>query len=380
MLAGAENQRWVQSLDERHRSDTLVLAGDVCDELDLLAETLGALRERFAQVFYCLGNHEVWLRERDRCARPPGARPAPAPATGAGAARQPCPAQRCLWPTDTHVWCRKAGVADSLAKMVRALELCQELGIHTTPQRQGNLWIGAPPGGARPGPPAAPGAVLVTSNCAPNKHPAPPHSARPPRRPTAVPIYSWHHKSFDREPDIEGVPAASRMTIADYAACRWPAQVPGALRDRCRRPSRGEVLCVRACRPTRCRCCRMPGGHVSGSLELAEWFDRLNDEDTWRAVLASRAECDVISFSHFLPHQALLPEKRFLFYPVRQGMPTAPRAVAGRHRWRTPHVGRQAAWPQPGGAGWVPLLPACRRPTPQAQRPACRHPLPFCRT
>jgi hypothetical protein len=39
-------------------------------------------------------------------------------------------------------------------------------------------------------------------------------------------------------------------------------------------------------------------------LELAHWFDGLNDTPAWRQLLSSRHECDVIALAHFLPYQA----------------------------------------------------------------------------
>lgn len=41
----------------------------------------------------------------------------------------------------------------------------------------------------------------------------------------------------------------------------------------------------------------------AGALELAEWFDGRNDPDVWGEVLRTRGQCDVVSFSHFLPSQ-----------------------------------------------------------------------------
>lgn len=179
--------------------DVLLVAGDVCDDIILLENTLAVLAERFSRVFYCVGNHELWIR----------------------------PADEAL------------GLADSLTKLQRVLAVCAELGVATAPERLGNVWI--------------------------------------------APLHSWHHTSWDTEPDIPGVPGATPMTIADYAACRWPTSVPG--------------------------------GGAPGSLDLAEWFDEMNDASLWSELLATRSECDVISFSHFLPRLELLPEKRFLFFP-----------------------------------------------------------------
>ena len=45
------------------------------------------------------------------------------------------------------------------------------------------------------------------------------------------------------------------------------------------------------------------GASENGALELARWFDGLN-EGAWDPCL--RGDCDVVSFSHFLPHQVRL--------------------------------------------------------------------------
>ena len=45
-----------------HRRDALIVAGDVADSLEVMAETLLHLRERFGEVFFVPGNHELWVR------------------------------------------------------------------------------------------------------------------------------------------------------------------------------------------------------------------------------------------------------------------------------------------------------------------------------
>ncbi len=50
--------------DVAFRDDALLVAGDVTDDLGLLEDTLGALRAKFARVFYVPGNHELWDRRR----------------------------------------------------------------------------------------------------------------------------------------------------------------------------------------------------------------------------------------------------------------------------------------------------------------------------
>jgi len=58
------NRRWLTQIsDVDHQEDVLLLAGDVTDKLDLLEQTLGSLRRKFAQLFFVPGNHELWDRE-----------------------------------------------------------------------------------------------------------------------------------------------------------------------------------------------------------------------------------------------------------------------------------------------------------------------------
>jgi hypothetical protein len=75
-----------------YRRDTLLVAGDIADRLEIIAETLQLLRARFAQVFYVPGNHELWVRD---------------------------------------------GGGDSVEKLSRVLELCERLGVSTRPGAAG---------------------------------------------------------------------------------------------------------------------------------------------------------------------------------------------------------------------------------------------------
>lgn len=79
--------------------------------------------------------------------------------------------------------CRNGTAENSLQKLHLILQLCRELGIHTSAAKLGRLCI--------------------------------------------VPLLSWHHSSWDTEPDIQGVPHVSALSIADYGACCWPQSGPG---------------------------------------------------------------------------------------------------------------------------------------------------------
>ena len=58
----AENLDWVKSLSSyNYSADVLIVAGDICDSIDLLEDVLSLLVSVFRQVFYVPGNHELWV-------------------------------------------------------------------------------------------------------------------------------------------------------------------------------------------------------------------------------------------------------------------------------------------------------------------------------
>lgn len=64
------------------------MAGDVAHKNDIIEPTLQLCVERFAAVFYCPGNHDLWVRavySYPHC--PPGTSPARTPDTGTGTGR-----------------------------------------------------------------------------------------------------------------------------------------------------------------------------------------------------------------------------------------------------------------------------------------------------
>lgn len=59
-----ENRRWVSGLSKFDYShDVLILAGDICDNFSLFASTLEQLKERFAEICFVPGNHDLWVRK-----------------------------------------------------------------------------------------------------------------------------------------------------------------------------------------------------------------------------------------------------------------------------------------------------------------------------
>lgn len=55
----------IRHLDKRNfRRDTLLVGGDVSDNVSILKETLSLLNDRFLNVFFVPGNHDLWLQSQ----------------------------------------------------------------------------------------------------------------------------------------------------------------------------------------------------------------------------------------------------------------------------------------------------------------------------
>jgi hypothetical protein len=88
----SENMAWIRALSSRdYTNDVLLLAGDACHRIEKLEMALTCLREKFAEVFFLPGNHELWMLESD--------------------------------------------CSDSLQKFHQVIELCRSLNVRTNPVR-----------------------------------------------------------------------------------------------------------------------------------------------------------------------------------------------------------------------------------------------------
>jgi 3',5'-cyclic AMP phosphodiesterase CpdA len=61
-----DNRTIAEGLRPNHPGDWLIVAGDVAENVDDVVRTLGQLRERFVEVIWVPGNHELWTRSKDR--------------------------------------------------------------------------------------------------------------------------------------------------------------------------------------------------------------------------------------------------------------------------------------------------------------------------
>jgi UDP-2,3-diacylglucosamine pyrophosphatase LpxH len=152
----AQNMRWIHGLknddSECYSNDTLILAGDISDNIDIVRATLASLQRTFKNVWFCPGNHDLWVRKSKTAGN-------------------------------------SSSSISSLEKMEILLQLCSEMGIHTKPGFAG-------------------GAVIA-------------------------PILSWHHKSWDTEPEVtcwDGIAPADE-SIMDYVFCAWPEHLDAYCND-----------------------------------------------------------------------------------------------------------------------------------------------------
>lgn len=106
-----------------------------------------------------------------------------------------------------------------------------------------------------------------------------------------VPLYSWYHASWDKEPDLTNkdfVQAEKilpfEMKWSDFRQCKWPTELV----------STSDFTSL-----------------TSKSTALADAFASLNT--SW--LSRRRPDEMVISYSHFVPRQELFPEKRYVMEP-----------------------------------------------------------------
>jgi len=125
---------------------------------------------------------------------------------------------------------------DSLEKLTALLDACSELGVDTGPRMIGDLGI--------------------------------------------IPLFSWYHKSFDKEKDVNSVRVPSlEMACKDFHACKWPSDL------------------------------------ANDDESIALYFDKLNDKNHDAIEEVKNSSKQILTFSHFVPRQELCPEKRMLYYP-----------------------------------------------------------------
>ncbi|CAN0426697.1 unnamed protein product [Pylaiella littoralis] len=309
-------------LGEAHE-DVLIVAGDVSSSLERSAETLTDLKERYDEVFFVVGNHEMWTGSRKRRTEEGG--------EGGG----------------------DEDAIDSVEKLVQMHRMCESLGVRTDPA----IFV---VGGTQQGGRAAgnDGGVAGAEKEAGEGGGA----GRGGRQELAVfPLLSWYHASWDDEPNLPPELQLRRGDFLrrwrDFSLCHWPEDLCSredfVTVDRDAPPviaeffARQNNACIEAFRS------REEGGKASvaaaglprnGSGGCLE--DKMEEEEEEGAAVGvgseslrsvpslppsrgssgtgggsggggngAEASTNVISFSHFVPRQELCPEKRLLWDP-----------------------------------------------------------------
>lgn len=241
----------------------LLCCGDVATEPELLRHSLRAMRRAYETVFFVPGNHDVWTK---------------GPQAG----------QRAQ---------------DSLDKYRRLLQICVEEGVKTAPERLGDAHAsatGSSSDGASGGASTPVGGLWV------------------------VPIASWYHSSWDREPPLRVPPGMQyaatprqRHAASDDACCHWPRQMANGSDDVARALDalNDEAPTVHGAGVGGDEGARPAAGAPKGPLSFPAALEAIEQERAACAA-AGTALPVVLSCSHFLPRQELLPEKRHLFMPT----------------------------------------------------------------
>lgn len=61
-----ENLQWILQLSQHdYQDDILILAGDVSDSMDLLAQVFESLKGKFKALLFVPGNHELWVTNQE---------------------------------------------------------------------------------------------------------------------------------------------------------------------------------------------------------------------------------------------------------------------------------------------------------------------------
>lgn len=170
----------------------------------------------------------------------------------------------CFTPGNHDLWVTSREAPDSMRKLRQVMKVCGECRVRTGP-----VWLRCSGSG-------------IDNDV------------------VLMPLLSWYTSEWDKEPDLPWVPSEHADTSIgawmDFWKIRWPGELVVEIQKRGQRFSfdgRGTA----------------PG--------LSEIFGAANE--SWLAemlprLLNGQRPAAVISYSHFLPRQDLLPEKRFLFY------------------------------------------------------------------
>jgi len=206
-------------------NDALIIAGDISHDLDVIRQTLSTIVTNLqCHTFFIPGNHEAWI----------------------GGDKMD-----------------GIGLTDSFSKLDRVVQVCDELGVHTTAKLVGCLGL--------------------ADDAAHGRHPV-----------WIVPLWSWYDGSLALPGCEDLSDGLASWPWVDFRRCEWGEEYAGT---RMVEVDGGGADDARFAVPG---CERVP------SKRLTELFLSWN-EPSLEAVKDSPVG-DVITFSHFLPSQQTLPD------------------------------------------------------------------------
>ena len=297
----AANMEWLKArLPPRTATgfDVLLCPGDVSDKPEVRAAMFEVATSHFDEVVFTVGNHDCWVPLHSR-------------------RRTDMRTKQIVEPTDMSA-------ITSMDAFRGVLQQCKEWGVRTEP-----LWLHMADASQQD--------VLL------------------------VPLQSWYHASWDREPDLDapGDGSLSRQDFgfgwSDFHNCRWPEPLSDcgkseALAEHFAKLNETSLAAITSALPARhgrpqpSRRLNKPEtyalfGEVPRGSSHTLWpsvesstfftprkvdaFEEAQSQDAAKEA-AKEASIDppgplppfVVSLSHFVPRQELLPEKRMLFHEM----------------------------------------------------------------
>ena len=279
-----DGDRLIENLD--YSKTMILVAGDVSHDLSILRWTFQTLKQKFGEVAFVPGNHELWIDKKKTAKNTTTAAAANISATASSVNENNSTATTAANYEMVNMFSTGEGdgCVTSIDKLEKILQICVEenvrigpvrVGVHSNEKYESFVW----------------NYQHDISNSRSAKTESIANITETPGL-WVVPLLSYHHMSFDTEPQIDptcwkGIPSA-RKVVADYRKTVWPEPL-SPLDD-----------------------------------SVAEFMDGLNDVIlNWdHDVIFSDGgdtvgmTTPILTFSHFLPRIELLPEKRYLSLPT----------------------------------------------------------------
>ena len=326
------NQKWVRENCKRYEQDkdyftVMIIPGDIGAEVDRILSVLKVCTGAYNAVCYIPGNHEAWRKG----------------ILAGGSALHP----------ENRAPNREAN--DSIVKLVEVLESAEELGVYVGPLKITSTFTekATPPAPSASAPASVSSETETVFNTLQQLSIQPVEKEKDEELSPAetsssssssssssvivVPLYSWYHASWDKEPELthpDVLEVESWMPFnkkwGDFSLCRWPPQLVSHtdFENNSRYSTSLAEAFARLNEPflyaPPYKSLSTDSASTAPSVPLLDAETRETEtreaETSFSKQLLGTPLQDspndtVLSFSHFLPRVELCPEKRFLLEP-----------------------------------------------------------------